>query len=186
MFWKMEWISPILPSMLKPQDIVVLLKLAGSARGWTFEQLAGQLSMSVSALHRSLGRAGAAGLYDAAGRRVVSPSLLEFIVHAAKYLFPAAMKGEARGIPTAWAAPPLSGLIASSGSASPVWPDARGEVRGLALEPLHSIAPAAAKKDPDLAEKLALVDAIRLGDARQRGIAVEELTKRLSAEVVAH
>lgn len=165
--------------VLKPQDIVVLLKLSGVEENWTFKQLASELSMSASALHRSTARASAAGLYDESHRRVVGPALQEFVVHGAKYLYPGVMRGEARGIPTAWAAPPLAGRIASSSGAKPVWPDALGSVRGLALEPIHPIVPEAAKRDPELAEKLALVDAIRIGDARQRGIAERELAERL-------
>lgn len=165
--------------MLKPQDIVVLLKLAGMRDAWTFEQLGAELAMSASALHRSLARASAAGLYDEAHRRVVTPALLEFVVHGAKYLYPGVMRGEARGIPTAWAAEPLAGRIASSNKAVPVWPDPHGSARGLAVEPLHPSVPEAAKRDSRLAQKLALVDAIRLGDARQRGVAERELAKQL-------
>jgi hypothetical protein len=56
--------------VLKAQDIVVLLKVAVSAAGWSFAQLGDQLGMSASAVHRSLGRAKASGLYDARRRKV--------------------------------------------------------------------------------------------------------------------
>ncbi|MBA2523869.1 MAG: hypothetical protein H0V25_11155 [Solirubrobacterales bacterium] len=168
--------------MLKPQDIVVLLKLVAEEEGWTFDSLANQLSMSVSAVHRSLSRAAAAGLYEPADKQVAAQALLEFLVHSVKYLFPASMGGEARGIPTAWAAPPLSDLIASAGKGAPVWPDPRGSVRGIAMEPIHPKAPGAAQKDPLLGEMLALVDAVRLGGARQSDIAVSELASRLKVE----
>jgi hypothetical protein len=39
--------------------------------------------------------------------------------------------------------------------------------------------PAAARQDESLWELLALVDAIRIGSARERGLAAEELEKRL-------
>lgn len=157
----------------------MLLKLAGAEPAWTFERLAEELSLSTSAVHRSLGRAEESGLYDKGRRRLNAPALLEFLVHGAKYMYPGVMGGEARGIPTAWAAAPLAGVISGSDRSAPVWPDALGSARGIAVEPLHPIVPGAAQRDPALAEKLALVDAIRLGDARQRGVAEAELAKRL-------
>jgi hypothetical protein len=90
------------------------------------------------------------------------------------------MEGETRGVPTAWATEPLIGRLASPpGELPPVWPDARGTARGLALLPIHDTAPAAARLNPVMAERLALVDALRLGDARVRGLAAELLTQRL-------
>jgi len=44
---------------------------------------------------------------------------------------------------------------------------------------LHEAVPEAARRDPQLGERLALVDALRLGDARTRGVAAELLSKRL-------
>lgn len=167
--------------MVKSQDVVVLLKLAGEPNDWTFERVAEQLGLSASAVHRSLERAGQAGLYDSPRRSVRRAQLLEFLAHGAKYVFPAVMRGEARGIPTAWAAPPLSSLLVQSGSNIPVWPHHLGKVRGLALEPLHSIVPEAALGDPRLGELLALFDAIRLGPARDRNLAIEELADRLGS-----
>lgn len=110
---------------------------------------------------------------------VNAPALLEFLVHGAKYLYPGVMRGEARGIPTAWGRPPLSELLAPTDQGIPVWPDPLGPIRGIGVEPLHSIVPEAARRDEALAEKLALVDAIRLGDPRQRALAEDELSKAL-------
>jgi hypothetical protein len=44
---------------------------------------------------------------------------------------------------------------------------------------LYSLAPRAARSDPQLYELLVLVDSIRGGRARERAIAVKELKKRL-------
>lgn len=165
--------------MLKPQDIVVLLKLAGQGPGWTFEGIAEQLGLSASAVHRSLDRAREAGLYEPRHRAVNRGQLHEFLIHGAKYVFPASMRGEARGIPTAWAAAPLKDVLSSSGSNPPVWPHALGKVRGIALEPLHPIVPEAAQRDGQLAELLALFDAVRIGGARERGLAAEKLREQL-------
>jgi hypothetical protein len=166
--------------MLKPQDIVALLKLAGHEREWTYEGIGEELGLSPSAVHRGLERAKRAGLYDDRRKAARGAQLHEFLVHGGKYVFPAEMRGEARGIPTAWAAPPLKDLLASSDRNVPVWPHPGGKTRGIALEPLHPIVPEAARRDPALAELLTLFDAVRIGGPRERSLAAKELRERLS------
>ncbi len=51
--------------------------------------------------------------------------------------------------------------------------------KGFAVEPLYTSVPMAAKADPALYELLALVDTLRVGRARERNLAEEELKKRL-------
>ena len=63
---------------------------------------------------------------------------------------------------------------------SPVWPDPEGKVRGPSLQPLSPSVVEASKKDEALYEVLTLVDALRVGAARERKIASEELEARLS------
>lgn len=159
---------------------MVLLKLATGIPSWTFDSLAHELGLSASAIHRSLLRSEAANLYDGRRRKVNAAQLHEFLSHGLQYVFPAEWSGEARGRPTAWGAPPLSGQLVSSAT-PPVWPDANGKVRGLALKPLHPAVPGAAHEDKRLWELLALVDAIRIGNARERNLAARELKKRLNS-----
>jgi len=45
----------------------------------------------------------------------------------------------------------------------------------MGLEPLHAAVPKAAHNDPELGERLALVDALRLGDARLADVGRREL-----------
>jgi len=106
-------------------------------------------------------------------------ALEEFLLHGAKYSFPAEHGEVTRGLPTSFAAPPLKDEIASGDEFPPVWPWREGKTRGIALEPLYRSAPAAALRDPILYELLALVDAIRDGRARERKIAEKELISRL-------
>jgi hypothetical protein len=167
--------------MLKGEDVVVLLKLIDSAPDWTVRTLAEETGIPRSGVHRALKRLGAARLLDERRRRVNVSQAEEFLIHAVKYVFPAVLEGESRGTATAWAAEPLVGHIASPpGTLPPVWPDAEGTQRGLVLRPLHGAVPVAARRDPALGERLALVDALRLGDARIRGIATKLLTDRLT------
>lgn len=60
-----------------------------------------------------------------------------------------------------------------------VWPHPEGEVRGESLEPLYPSAVDAARLDQGLYECLALVDALRVGRARERKLAIDLLAKRL-------
>jgi len=106
-------------------------------------------------------------------------NLKEFLIHGVRYAFPVRRGGLVRGIPTAHAAPPLKQQIAESFDPPPVWPDGNGSARGLEFSPLYRNVPAAARRDPRLYELLALVDAIRDGRAREREIAIRELTARI-------
>lgn len=171
--------------MLNGQDIVVLLKLAGQDQDWTVRSLEAELGIPRAGVHRSLQRLRAAGLYDLERRRTNLSQAEEFLVHAVKYLFPPEMNGETRGVPTAWAAPPLSDQLAPPSDLPPVWPDPQGRQRGIAVAPLHPAVPELARRDPELAERLALIDAIRLGDARVRGLATKLLGQRLGSPAAA-
>jgi DNA-binding Lrp family transcriptional regulator len=166
--------------VLQPYDILVLLKLVVIGRlPWTYDSLAHELGLSASAAHRSVDRATESGLFNRTRRRVELASLHEVLVHGVRYFFPPVWGGEARGIPTAWAAPPLSDRLAHSGENPPVWPSPDGQVRGIALEPLDPRVRDAIIRDEPLHELLALVDAIRIGNARERSLAANELRTRM-------
>jgi hypothetical protein len=166
--------------VLKPQDVVVLLKLASRADpAWTYPQLAGELGMSPSELHASVQRAIKAGLLDQV-RTVNRSALLEFLVHGVKYVFPPERGAVTRGTPTAHSTAPLNAQFRSTTDMPTVWADPEGSVRGEELKPLYRSVPRAARADTKLHEWLALVDAVRAGRARERELAVKELQKRLS------
>jgi len=180
---------------LSPQDVAVVLKLLAAGpqnKSWTYAELGEELAMSPSQVFRSVDRAEVARLLDtrsltplpgyAKDRPISLPrraNLKEFLIHGVKYAFPVHHGGLVRGIPTAHAAPPLSQQMAESSEPPPVWPDPEGTVRGLEFSPLYKNVPAAARRDPKLYELLALVDAIRDGRAREREIAIRELSARI-------
>jgi hypothetical protein len=168
------------PPVLKGEDIIVLLRLAEDRAPATVRALEAELGIARSVIHRSIGRLLEARLLDPGEGRVNLSRSEELLVHAVKYMFPAARGGETRGIPTAWAAPPLQGRLAPSDELPPVWPDPTGDVRGIALEPLHPSATGIARADPPLAEELALIDALRIGDPRVAGRASDLLRERLT------
>lgn len=165
--------------MLKGQDILVLLKLLDSPEQPTVRSLGGELGLDPGNVQRALTRLREAGLVRGRRPEANRAAAEEFLLHGFRYVFPAREGGPTRGIPTAWAAPPLSRKLAQSPEPPPVWPDPDGRVRGHAVEPLHAKAPQAARQDRRLAEGLALLDALRLGDGRIRKLAAGELRRGL-------
>lgn len=169
--------------MLKPQDIFVLLKLVVmGSRPWSYAILAVELGMSPSQIHSAIKRALAAKLAVRQREKIVPHfrNLEEFLIHGLKYVFWAEQGEMTRGMPTAYAAPPLAELLVSTAAEPPpVWPDPDGEVRGIAFQPLHKLAPQAARADGNLYELLTLVDSVRSGRAREKEIATEKLRMRL-------
>ncbi|WP_294771004.1 hypothetical protein [uncultured Rhodoferax sp.] len=101
-------------------------------------------------------------------------NLAEFALHGAKYAFPAEKLPLAVGVPTSHSAPAFAGVFAP-GSTDFVWPHPNGSVRGVGVEPLHPSVPFAAMQDAKLYEMLALFDALRVGKARERSMALERL-----------
>ena len=111
--------------------------------------------------------------------RVHTKALLEFIVYGLKYVFPAKLGAVTRGITTSLAAPVLEGKLISTGDLLPVWPDALGNMKGQTVEPLFKSVTYAVRRDAELYALLALVDAIRIGQPRERNLATDLLAKRL-------
>ncbi len=165
---------------IKPQDVLVLLKLClWDGRAWRHVDLAEALGLSQTEVSFALERCRASGFLDQSKKRVLRSALIEFLAHGVKYVYPARPGPLCRGIPTAHSAPPLSKRIVSEENDQYVWAHSEGEMRGQAIEPLYESAPEAARKDPELHELLALVDALRVGRARERALALAELEKRL-------
>lgn len=168
---------------LKPQDLLVALKLAVlGQKSAPYAELAMALGMSGSEVHASVGRLKAARLavMDEDRLVVVKAALQEFVLHGARYAFPATLGTSTRGMPTGYAAAPLSLLLTQPDDLPPVWPDAQGTRRGVALYPLYPTAPLAARNDSKLYETLVLFDAIRGGAARERQLAIKLMGERLA------
>ena len=86
-----------------------------------------------------------------------------------------------RGVPTAWAAPALREQFAAGDQLPPVWSHPDGTVQGASVQPLYPSVPLAAQKTSGLYDLLALMDALRLGRARERSLDEAELTTRVNA-----
>jgi len=160
-------------------DIYVLAKLLLEKKKRPYSVVAREIGMSTSEVHAAIRRLGQAGLVDVESRRPMRGPSEEFLFHGVPYAFPASLGGPTRGVPTAYAAPPLEQQLGRSDKSSiPVWPDANGNARGFGVEPLHPSAPSAARRDPEFYELLALIDALRDGQVRERQLAREELRRR--------
>jgi hypothetical protein len=168
---------------LKPQDLVVLLKLVAKKGGSrSYAELSSQLGLSASEVHASVKRSQMARLIIGSEQDELWPSmpaLREFVLYGAKYAFPTIWGSATRGTPTSYAAPPLASQITAPNEPPPVWPSPHGIVRGLALYPLYPTVPIAAEQDEALYELLALFDAIRSGAARERELASALLQERI-------
>jgi len=168
--------------VLKPQDFYLLLALAAvKGENQTYPDLAALTGLSMSEVHGALKRAEQARLLAFMDKqpRILTPSFKEFLLHGARFVFPVVRGAMVGGIPTGYAAAPLDKLIAPSSDPPPVWPHAAGSARGIALVPLYPSAPAAALRNPVLYENLALFDALRMGNARERNLAMKFFEERL-------
>lgn len=163
---------------MRSQDIIILLKIAlQKDDNWYIKDLSHHLKISQSEVSESLNRSRIAALISEDKKRVMKNNLLDFLEHGLRFVYPAEPGSIQRGMPTAHSAPPLKNFILSSDLY--VWPWGKGEIRGQAVEPLHPEVPEVCSRDPALYELLAIVDALRLGKAREKKIAMEELQKRI-------
>lgn len=164
---------------MRPQDIAVLLKIIALKHdNWRNSDIAYSLQISASEVTEVLNRCKIAGLIDAKKRKVHINSFKEFLIYGLKYVFPAEPGAVVRGIPTAHSAYPINEQI-SPGNDIYVWPYAKGDQRGQAIEPLYKTLPATVQNDNIFYELLVIIDTIRVGRTREIKIAVDELEKRL-------
>jgi biotin operon repressor len=186
---------------MKSQDLVVLLKLVSlqeqegqlgsgpphaSFHGedpYSVRNLEALLGISKTEINASIKRSLSSGLAikdrDSGRANPNRRNLNNFIIHGMKFVFPAKPGAMTRGIPTAFAAPMLKSLLVSGGKYIYVWPFAHGRDIGQSVPPLFKSVPEAVRKDERLYEYLSLVDAIRLGNQREAGLAGKRLSERL-------
>jgi hypothetical protein len=175
---------------MKSQDILLLLKLSSlhkckdfNADHYSVRSLAAITGISKTEIGVSINRSIEVGLarHSHGPKRldINNKALLEFISYGLRYVFPAKPGPIVRGMITSFEAPGLEGLLSSMGEHRYVWPDALSNDLGQEILPLYKTAPFAARNDAHLYQSLALVDAIRIGRAREISIAKNELKRRL-------
>jgi len=163
--------------IMSPHDIVILLKIVSYGnQTWFQKPLASALGISQSEVSKSLNRSKYAGLLHPDGKTVMKLALMDFLQYGLRYVFPQKPGPVVRGIPTSHSAAPLNKYIQSTENY--VWPYGKGNLRGHSIMPLYPSVPEAALKDQQLWELLSLADALRVGRARERDLAIIELKKR--------
>lgn len=163
---------------MRPQDIPILLKIISCNRkkeDWQMKHIAFRLGISQSEVSESLNRSQEAGLIDESKKNVNRLALVEFLIHGIKYVFPQKPGAITRGVRTAHSAPPLDKMISSE--TVYVWPDAYGQDKGQAIEPLYPTVVQPCRADDDLYQMLALVDVMRVGKAREQELAKKEFDR---------
>ncbi len=165
-------------SGMRPHDVVILLKIVSKGhQSWYMKDLAYELEISASEISESINRSYIGGLISSDKKTINKLALLDFLKSGLKYVFPQQAGALTRGIGTAHSAPPLNREIMSEEQF--VWPFAKGNVRGQAIEPLHPKIPEACLKDSNFYELMALTDAIRIGKVREQQIAFDILRERI-------
>ncbi|MBN2802759.1 MAG: hypothetical protein JXR91_06670 [Deltaproteobacteria bacterium] len=161
---------------LLPQDVVVLIKLKLlNNDAWTYNSIAYELMLSSSMVHSAIKRCTNAGLFVLQKRRPNNRALEEYLIHGVKYSFSPTLGTITRGIPTAFASPLLKEELSHNDSQPYVWMHPEGSQLGISVEPMYKSLPAATLKDPLLYKALSALDGIRIGEAREKKIAIEKL-----------
>ena len=165
-------------SGMRPHDIVVLLKIAAKKDDpWFMKDLSHELGISASEISESLNRSAIAGLISKDKKQLMRLAILDFLAYGLRYVFPAMPGGMVKGIPTAHSAHPLADSIRSN--TAYVWAYPEGKVRGESVAPLHANLPQACAQDQLFYEYMALCDALRVGKAREKKLAIAALKERL-------
>lgn len=165
--------------VLRPHDVAVALQLALEP-GLSFPLLAERTGLSLGESHNAVKRLERARLVSRRDRGAVVPLLLDFIVSGVPYAFPGELGTETMGVPTAHSGLPLAEHFHSADFV--VWPSVRGLERGQSLVPLVPSAPDFVETNPAMYALLTLVDALRVGRARERNLAREILKRTLLKE----
>lgn len=169
--------------MLRPQDILISCKLfvLGEAE-WPLRKLAGSLSISTGEVHAALERGKASGVLGTPRGKlnVGKKKFFELVSVAVPQVYYAVRGSVEMGVPTAMHAEPLKGVFSRDGRPIPlIWPSELGTVKGESLFPLYSTVPRAVQHDPALHRLLALIDVVRVGDAKDRKLATDLLERMI-------
>lgn len=144
-----------------------------------YAELGKAACLSASEAHAAVKRLQESALVNG-DRRPMRRNAMEFLVHGLRYAFPLRPTGRMiRGTPTSYAAPVASKSFAATGL-KPVWCGSSGDVFGQGCEPIYPTAPEAARRNPGLYDRLAVIDMLRGGRIRERQFAERKLQEMMS------
>ena len=172
--------------MLKPQDIVIAVKLQCLGKqDWSQGSLAQSLYISVSEVNAGLKRLQLCGFIEphADGRRwqIIKANFREFLLHGIAYVYPAQKSAPCHGLPTASSHPKLQKHFKPSSLPAMVWPSAAASCSGFALSPLYPSVVKAASQDAELYHWLAIIDSLRDRDNAEVDVAKVLLREKFSS-----
>lgn len=147
-------------------------------------ELSWLLQLPVSELESSLERLLRSGLISMSSRfglRIHRSAMSGIACHALRYFFPVkpCYRRIGLGMPTAHSGPALSKRLYSAGDHPAIWICEEGQVEGYSIDPIHPLAPKAAVADPIFHALLSIVDSLRVGGARERGVATQVMLEML-------
>ena len=157
-------------NQLQALDLFVCLKiLALRPNRLTFQELGDSLAISASQAYTATHRCVAAKLLNR-DLEVRKHALLE-VIGCCRSLFPGKFNDYSIGMPTAYGVSPLLDFLIPNDDPVPIWAFKDGKSKGLTIDPLYKTAPIACVTDTKLYEYLSLIDAIRIGRAREQSFA---------------
>jgi hypothetical protein len=166
---------------LKPQDVVVAAKLAVGFQHFTYAQLSSAVGLAPSQVHASVKALRQSRLLAQDERDDLAINrfrLIEFLIHGVPYMFPATVTHPTKGLATVSALDEMKELFLSQRDY--VWPFPGAKDTGVGLVPLHHCVFKAVQNDLTTYRILMAVDAIRIGDARERDVGISVIRRSLA------
>jgi len=111
--------------------------------------------------------------------KVNKKAIFNLIKHGVPYLYPPKLLGLDIGIPTGFSGPALLEEVTSAGNTKIIWSSEYGDVYGQVLEPIYKTVAFASYQDEFVYNCFTLIDAYRLGKAREKEIAINLLEKTI-------
>lgn len=164
---------------IKPQDILLLMKILVSPPLIQQKDLSDALLISRAEISYAMKRLLQAGLVTSEGPS--NENALEFLVHAVKYLCPPEFGPHSLGVRTSFSHPDFD-FVQYRPEEIQVWPHASATDRGVSILPIYKTLPEACTRDPKLYKVAALCEMLRSGRAREKSIAALELKKYLKEQ----
>lgn len=165
---------------LKPQDVVVAIKLAG-IKQFTYASLSLAVGLAPSQVHASVKALLQSKLMSEDGDSGVAINrfrLVEFLVHGVPYMFPAIETHPTKGLATISELDEMKQVFLTQRNY--VWPLPSGKDTGVGLVPLHHCVFRAVQDDAAAYRILMSIDAIRIGDARERDVGTSVIRRSLA------
>jgi hypothetical protein len=164
-----------LQPVLKPQDVIVAIKLAVNPdTSFTYARAAFELGLQPSRIHASVGliQLSRLGAGPAIQQLTINRlRLADTLIYGVPTIFPAKVGAMSRGMRTAEINEIVPGHFSPTDEMAYVWPDPNGKVRGVSVTPLHPCVLVAASNDSKVKGLLIAIDVCRTAAARERKIA---------------